>query len=84
MTRHYYAAQSPRGFANEVDVCRFGSKAERDAYAAADHWDVGTEAITARDARRILARKDNDLTQQYNRLLEWDAVDGAWREVWPA
>lgn len=30
--RRYYAAQSPRGFSNEVNVYAFSSKAARDAW----------------------------------------------------
>ena len=61
MTRQFYAAQSPRGFANEVDVRRFGTKAARDAWVAehADDGDVnsatrGAYAVTAREARRLV------------------------------
>jgi hypothetical protein len=74
MNRHYYAAQSPRGFANEINIYRFGSKADRVAFVS-DHF--GAETITARDARRILARKDNDLTKQYNRLMDCEEIKEA-------
>jgi len=77
MTRHYYAAKSPRGFSNEIDIFRFDNKPDRDAFV--DCGDLGAYAITAREAHKILARKDNALTQQYNRLLEWDAGNGEWQ-----
>ncbi len=32
--RRYYAAQSPRGFSNEVDYYAFSSKSARDAWVA--------------------------------------------------
>ena len=60
MARTYYAAQSPRGFANEINVYSFSSLARRDAWVAqhADDGDVnaaylGAYAVTAREARKI-------------------------------
>lgn len=79
-TKSYYAAQSPRGFANENVIHRFPSKAQRDAWVA-EHCDdgdlnsaaCGAKAITAREARDILRRKDDDLTTQYNSLVEHES-----------
>ena len=38
--RNFYAAQHPRGFANEVNVYRFASRQARDAWVHL-HWDDG-------------------------------------------
>ena len=58
--RRYYAAQSPRGFANEVNVYAFASKSERDEWvsAHADDGDVnaatmGAYVVTKAEAYRI-------------------------------
>ena len=56
--RNWHAAQEPRGFANETDVHRFGSAAERDAWVR-EHLDdnsgqANTRAITARLAHAYL------------------------------
>lgn len=57
----YYAAQSPRGFANEVDIHAFSTKAKRDAWVDehADDGDVnsatmGAYAVTQKEARKIV------------------------------
>lgn len=56
----FYAAQSPRGFANEVSVYAFSSRTKRDAWVAehADDGDVnsascGAYVVTRRQAARI-------------------------------
>lgn len=57
--RRYYAAQSPRGFANEVNVYAFSGRALRDAWVGehADDGDVnaatqGAYAVTKAEALR--------------------------------
>ena len=65
MTRHFYAAQRPRGFINETYVHRFGSRADRDLWVN-DHegdGDVnsathGAFAVSARFARRTVGPMD--------------------------
>lgn len=75
--RRFYAAQSPRGFANECQVHAFPSRAARDEWVAAheDDGDVnsaalGAWAITGRQARRILGYRGDAATQCYNSALE--------------
>lgn len=77
--RHYYAKQHPRGFANECDIHRFSSRAERDAWVEKHRNDgdvnsasQGAEECTAAEARRILGRKSDALTEQYNDLIAHD------------
>lgn len=60
MTR-FYAAQSPRGFSNEIIVHSFGSREARDTWVTEhkDDGDVnsatrGAYAITAKHAKKIL------------------------------
>lgn len=65
MTNHpnrsrFYAAQSPRGFSNEVNVYIFSSRAARDAWVSehADDGDVnaatcGAYAVTKVEALRL-------------------------------
>ena len=71
--RRFYAAQSPRGFANEVVVHAFPSRQARDAWVAAheDDGDVnsapqGAYAITGKRARQILGYRGDAATQSYN------------------
>jgi hypothetical protein len=66
MSRHYYAAQAPRGFSNETNVVRFASKAARDRWVREHRHDggvncaaCGAEAVTAKDAHRIASREGN-------------------------
>lgn len=75
-SRHYYAAQAPRGFANEIDVHRFCSAAERDAWVDEHRSDgdcnaatMGAYSVTAREALSILRRRGDDATEQYNRMI---------------
>ncbi len=75
--RRFYAAQSPRGFANEVNVHAFGSAAARDEWvsAHADDGDVnaascGAYKITAKRAHAILDDKGDAATAVYNGLIE--------------
>jgi hypothetical protein len=69
MTRRYYAAQSPRGFANEWVVYAFASKAQRDSWVEEheDDGDInaaaeGGRAVTAREARQLDPTIDNQPT----------------------
>jgi hypothetical protein len=71
--KHYYADQSPRGFANEINTYRFASKAERDAWVAehASDGDVnsatrGGRAITAKQARVNVSYRGDAATESYN------------------
>ena len=71
----YYAVQSPRGFANEVNVHAFASRLARDAWVAQheDDGDVnsaarGARAVTAARAKRILADRGDAATSVYNTL----------------
>ena len=69
--RNFYAAQSPRGFSNEVVVHIFASRSERDAWIAEKDDDRhGADrcpwAITARAARRILGERGDAVTHSYN------------------
>lgn len=75
--RRFYAAQSPRGFANEVRVHVFPSRADRDVWVAAheDDGDVnsasqGAYAITSKQAREILGYRGDAATQSYNSAIE--------------
>jgi len=75
----FYAQRSPRGFANEIDIHRFRTKAERDAFV--EDARTAAEVCTAAEARAILRRKPTAMTDQYNTLLE--LRDGVWTEVCP-
>ena len=62
MTNHpnrsrFYAAQSPRGFSNEVNVYIFSSRSARDAWVAehADDGDVNSAYIGAYSITRAKA-----------------------------
>ena len=75
--RHYYAAQSPRGFANEINVVRFADKAARDQWVDEHKSDgdcnsatCGAYAVTAAEAHRIVGYKGDAATDSYNVLHE--------------
>ena len=79
MNRHYYAEQSPRGFANEVIVHKFESRAQRDAWVEEHQYDgdvnsayTGAGVCTAAEARRILAYRGDAITESYNGLIDHD------------
>jgi hypothetical protein len=79
MNRHYYAEQSPRGFANEVIVHKFESRAQRDAWVEEHQYDgdvnsayTGARACTAAEAKRILAYRGDAITESYNGLIDHD------------
>jgi hypothetical protein len=69
----YYAEQSPRGFANEINTYRFATKADRDAWVE-DHENdgdcnsanQGATAITSAQARKNIGYKGDDATESYN------------------
>ena len=71
--RRFFAAQSPRGFANEIDVHVFLSRGARDAWVA-EHWDDGdmnsatrgAYYITAKRAQQILGDRGDAITASYN------------------
>ena len=63
----FYAKQRPRGFANEINIIRFTSRRERDAWVDEE----GAEAITARAAKALMRKRSDDLTEWYVTL--WDA-----------
>ena len=63
----FYAKQHPRGFANEINIIRFPSRCERDAWVDGE----GVEAIPAREAQALLRKQNDDLTDWYVTL--WDA-----------
>ncbi len=73
----FYAAQSPRGFANEIEVHTFPSRKDRNAWVAAheDDGDVnaasqGAYAITSKRARTILSYRGDAATRSYNATVE--------------
>ena len=80
MSKHYYAAQSPRGFANEVNVIRFANKTARDQWVE-EHKDdgdcdsaaCGAYAVTAAEARKIAGYKGDAITDSYNTMSDCDA-----------
>ncbi len=74
--RTFYAAQSPRGFANEINVHTFASREERDTWVTVheDDGDVnsaacGARTITSEQARKILAYRGDAATQSYNSAI---------------
>lgn len=76
-SRRFYAAQSPRGFANEVEVHVFRSRADRDTWVAEhkDDGDVNSAAcgayeVSAKHARYLLGYRGDAITQSYNRPVE--------------
>jgi hypothetical protein len=75
-SRRHYAAQSPRGFANEVDVHTFPSQKARDAWVSEHETDGdvnsasrGAYAITSRRAYQILGYRGDAVTRNHNRAV---------------
>lgn len=75
--RRFYAAQSPRGFANEVMIRVFTTRQLRDVWVSAhqDDGDVnsagcGAYVITSRAARDILGYRGDAVTQSYNAAVD--------------
>lgn len=56
MTKLFYAAQSPRGFANEINVYSFSSMAARNAWVA-EHEDDGDVNSATRGAYAVTRAK---------------------------
>ena len=80
--RRYYAAQSPRGFSNEVVVHVFRTRSDRDAWVLEHEDDGGVNsatwgayAVSARHARRIIDSLAIAATQSFNRVIEHAAPD---------
>jgi hypothetical protein len=78
--RHYYAMQSPRGFANEITILRFASRAARDRWVDKHRSDgdvnsasQGGKPCTADEARRILADRGDAMTATYHRMIDVEA-----------
>jgi hypothetical protein len=75
--RRFYAAQSPRGFANEILVHVFETRAARDAWVAEHEDDGGVNSasqgaytITSKRAKEILAYPGDAITHSYNGAVE--------------
>jgi hypothetical protein len=75
----FYAKQSPRGFANEINVYAFATKAARDEWVDrhANDGDVnsaacGAETCTAKEAKKIVGYRGDAITKSYNS----DIMDG--------
>lgn len=73
----FYAAQSPRGFANEINVHSFSSRKERDTWVAEhdNDGDVnsasrGAYAVSAKRAKQILGYRGDAITTSYNATVE--------------
>lgn len=69
----FYAKQSPRGFANEINVYGFATKAARDEWVERHENDGdvnsaarGAEACTAKEAKKIAGYRGDAITQSYN------------------
>lgn len=76
-SRKFYAAQAPRGFANEINVHAFSSRAGRDAWVSTHENDgdvnaasQGARAITAARAHAILGYRGDAATRGFNRAIE--------------
>lgn len=73
MSKHYYAEQSPRGFANEINTYRFANKASRDAFVK-EHQDdgdcnsasLGADAIDAKTAYKNVGYRGDAATESFN------------------
>lgn len=71
--RTYYGKRSPRGFANEIEVHVFRSRADRDAWVAADRAELSAcmrRPCTASEARRLWAYKGDALTESFHSRVE--------------
>lgn len=69
----FYAEQRPRGFRNEINTYQFSTKAARDKWVAEHGSDggqnsasLGAYAITAKEARKNIAYKGDEITDSYN------------------
>jgi len=73
----YYAAHSPRGFANEITVHVFDTRAARDEWVSEHEQDgdvnsasQGARAITAAEARRLCPKREH-MMRADDRASEW-------------
>lgn len=74
--RRFFAAQSPRGFANEVNMHVFPTRSSRDAWVA-EHCDDGDMnsatqgacSVTAKRARQILGNRGDAIIVGYTSAL---------------
>jgi hypothetical protein len=73
---NFYAAQSPRGFANEVTVHCFTSRRDRDAWVATHENDGdvnaasrGAYAVTSKRAQAILSYRGDAATESFNAAI---------------
>ncbi len=75
--RKFYAAQSPRGFANEIDVHVFPSRPARDQWVVEHRNDgdvnsasQGAYTISSSEARKISGYRGDAATRSYNGVIE--------------
>lgn len=87
----HYAAQSPRGFSNEITVHAFTSRPDRDAWVDVHADDGGVNsasqgalAITAQHARSILNDKGDGATAMYHSLERHYPASTAIEPTWLA
>ena len=80
--RRHYAAQSPRGFSNEVVVHVFRTRPDRDAWVLEHENDGGVNSakwgayiVSSRHARRIIGYRGDAAKQGFNRVIEHAAAD---------
>ena len=73
MSKHYYAEQSPRGFANEINTYRFESKSARNAFVDEHQADgdcnsssLGARAIDAKTAYKNVNYRGDEATESFN------------------
>ena len=71
--KHYYAEQSPRGFANEINTYRFTSRALRDAWVEQHKDDgdcnsanCGAETIDSETAYKNVGYRGDAATESFN------------------
>ena len=68
----FYAAQSPRGFANEIHVYRFATRNERNAWVD-EHKDDGDVNAATRGAWAITAREAHAINRGRTKL-PWETI----------
>jgi hypothetical protein len=79
MQRNYYASQSPRGFANEINVYAFPDRRSRDRWVDQHENDgdvrsayCGANKINARRAREIVGYRGDAITESFNRMIKME------------
>lgn len=88
--RNYYAAQSPRGFSNEVDIYIFRSIAERNAWVSehtndgdANSAHRGAYAVSRAEAARIAGPAHDQAGFEIPRSISGTlVVDGTAHQVY--